>query len=108
MRLPHMRYADLRRRLHTAYCYDSMGENPEEYGDPRIEDKLAEALQRYTEDQFGMLMEHMQWDLQLHPEGYREFVEYAIRLRFKEARCDSITPWSMPSTLGPIVTGHKV
>lgn len=116
MKLPHMRYPDLRRRLHNAYLLDSQGVNPDETGDPKTEYKLAERLRQLTEDNFRHLMEHIQWDLRddLTSLQYRELVDYAIFLRVhmgEEATCDPrdyTQQYASPSNLGPIATGHKV
>jgi hypothetical protein len=74
-------YPDLRRRLLSAYHWDSAGENPNTHGDPWTERKLAAKLASYDEPAFIHLMHNIVADTYLTGQGSQDLTEYAIRLR---------------------------
>lgn len=76
-----IRYTDLRRRLLSAYQWDSAGENPNVHADPWLERKLAYKLATYDEPAFIHLMHNIVADTCLSSQGAQDLTEYAIRLR---------------------------
>lgn len=82
-----MTYTDLRRRLIKAYQADSANMDPNELGDPRLEDKLTAKLRSYGPAGFRLLLRELSEDLpELHPMARRDLAEYACKLR------DGLTP----------------
>lgn len=77
-----MSYTDLRRRLLKAYQADSADMDPNQLGDPLLEEKLAAKLGSYGPNGFRLLLIELSEDLpELHVQARRELAEYAIRLR---------------------------